>query len=703
MDQQEESSTGSFLNLPLDILVTIFPYLEAKDFLALCGTCRALNDDALRFDNAYWSQAAQKTFRVRNRPKIPNWYRLYYRLRTQSKVYTWGQNSRGCLGHKKMQPDLASEPQRRLTFSEGLTAPGIPEQMAKHSEIGVIADLQCGGWSTSLLNSKGIIYTVGDINGGSRFAFRSRTHKLRKMGDVLPLAFPPGYPKPGETYDPRTAIRSFSSGRAHILGLSDSGRIWQWVDAEEDPLYITFNALEYSDGKSKEKKESHEVRDVVAGWSRSTAYITGIGIIMWEVPQTQDRRSDTDRHLPQGFITTINEWVNIPRSDYSRPSVKRRGFVDETDMRGEEVGQVKNWVVLEDFVVFVTDVGKVFATKILDPHNSVELGELQSASHEDTAPIAADVQGSFRSFAVLKNNDEVVIANQDYLRMKWNESLAAPIDSVPVSEPSTTTGLMIVPALQKSGVIQIAFGDYHYHALHSNGTISSYGKEPGGCGALGLGTLGPVNTVNGAMSTPISWYRGVVSESGPGTDSRLLPHGYISSRKMWFQPELYDWLTHVATGGADFKESSERFRDILDTDERLLGELAELIEQYSTEARTATAPKTEGTVGSSFEAFQPPMPSLAADPTDDDLGTHFALAVTAAGWHSGALVLVNESREKAVGKSCQVAAASPELEPAFAWSKDLFPRFQPTSGIELPGTAPLSPWKKPPAQRIHEA
>jgi len=40
---------------------------------------------------------------------------------------------------------------------------------------------------------------------------------------------------------------------------------------------------------------------------------------------------------------------------------------------------------------------------------------------------------------------------------------------------------------------------------------------------------------------------------------------------------------------------------------------------------------------------------------EDGLGAHFALSVAAAGWHSGALVLVNEGLERRVRESCIVA------------------------------------------------
>lgn len=31
-------------------------------------------------------------------------------------------------------------------------------------------------------------------------------------------------------YEPATAIRQFSTGRIHVLGLADNGKIWMWHD-----------------------------------------------------------------------------------------------------------------------------------------------------------------------------------------------------------------------------------------------------------------------------------------------------------------------------------------------------------------------------------------------------------------------------------------------------------------------------------------
>ena len=143
---------SSITDLPVDVLVLIFPYLNAKDFLALCGTCKALQQDSIRLDPAYWRHATQAAFRVRNQPVIEHdgvrWQKLYRRMLTQSRVFTWGSNSDHRLGHSYPQLQPARRGRgpripvgRRFQHNSHIH---FPTPMEKVQELGVIADMQCG-------------------------------------------------------------------------------------------------------------------------------------------------------------------------------------------------------------------------------------------------------------------------------------------------------------------------------------------------------------------------------------------------------------------------------------------------------------------------------------------------------------------------------------------------------------------------------
>lgn len=139
---------GNLTELPLDILVLIFPYLDAKSFLALCSTCRAFQQPSIRQDPAYWSFATRSTFRVPNQPVVQHdgarWQKLYRRLLTQSRVYTWGNNTDRRLGHNYTSESHRANP--RAYFPAVYHTPycHFPTEMEHTKELGVIADLQCG-------------------------------------------------------------------------------------------------------------------------------------------------------------------------------------------------------------------------------------------------------------------------------------------------------------------------------------------------------------------------------------------------------------------------------------------------------------------------------------------------------------------------------------------------------------------------------
>jgi SCF-associated factor 1 len=202
-------------------------------------------------------------------------------------------------------------------------------------------------------------------------------------------------------------------------------------------------------------------------------------------------------------------------------------------------------------------------------------------------------------------------------------------------------GLKRIPALQHNNVISVAFGDYHYHALHSTGEITSYGAELQSCGALGLGNA----------SIHQGRLRGI-DYNNLGHERRLLSHAYTHGRQVWFHPGQRDWLKFMSAGGKDPQESEERFA-MFSTNTNVQGEVSEWIEQ-------------EGK-------------SLNKNKCDDGLGAYFALRVSAAGWHSGALVLVNDDLT-AQGSSHE-------------WQDQSFPRLKLSNGQEMPGTVPFDEWR----------
>jgi SCF-associated factor 1 len=431
--------------------------------------------------------------------------------------------------------------------------------------MGIIADLQCGGWSTTILNSKGTLYSVGVLDGERSFG---------GSADPKALRFPAGYPESpaAAAYnEPTITIRQFSAGRSHILGLSDSGRIWSWHDFGHAAVQIKFVNIDVNEDSSGGSEMTNNarfgtVKQVVAGWSYSSAYIHGIGIVAWEPirPRTarhgyRRARSVPRRPLqqePEPDTMLLLENFELPKTGYQRP----RGAIRESDhdrALGEEVGEAKNHIVLEHFVVFVTDIGKVFCSRLDEKDNADNILELCAFSARIGKPL--DVQGSFRTFAIF-SDDKVLVAEQDYLQRSWDTRTTNP-------EQTNIAGLKYIPALQHNNVVSIAFGDYHFLVLHSTGKITAYGKEAQFRESLGLGAL------------PAARLRGLDSAGIVQADYGLVPHAYTRGREVWFRKEQQEWLNFLHCGGKDVQEASARFGLYTDRNRDVIGELSEWIEQ----------------------------------------------------------------------------------------------------------------------------
>lgn len=304
---------------------------------------------------------------------------------------TWGQGDKGCLGHSFDTPTL---PGRRGPMMRRNRHVSCPRGMEGVEELGIISDMQCGGWSTSLLTSKGALYTCGVLDG---LQFNQRRPPYMQQPKTIPttLRFPPGMPHPNDRYDPATAVKQFSSGRSHVLALSDSGRIWSWQNIELRGSHIKF--LHHTTKEDGRESGTGAVKKVVAGWNKSAALIEGSGIVVWEPVQLSPNESETED------TAMIFETALVPRTRFV-DSEKRR--TNDNNSEGSDVGEVQDFIVLEDSILFNTSLGKVFAAVITWTETSktvsdpVELSVPVRGESSSEATFVTDVQGSFRNFAV---------------------------------------------------------------------------------------------------------------------------------------------------------------------------------------------------------------------------------------------------------------------------------------------------------------
>lgn len=638
------ASRFRLLDLPADILVLIFPYLEPEEFLGFCKLNRACWKLWHR-EPEYWRFQTLRTFRIPDHPLLhadgERWYWLYKKMRTDTRAFTWGQNTYSSLGHGSQAGSVPHPRGLPLTrHPRQVWGSHVPKQMEVPNEVGIIADLQCGGWSTTVLNSDGVLFSVGMLDAADGVLHGPRTLTLSR------LTFPSGYPETTSSRtDPSTAIRTFSSGRRHILALADDGKLWSWNEIPSPGARIEFRNI----------APHGSIMSIFAGWAQSTAYVRETGIVYWD-PVGQ---LPPEVRAPADDGASVDVSV-VPKTSFIAP---RKSIRDADSEITHDVGEVAKHVCLEAYIVFYTTQNKVFSYQF-GHENVVQLTAFSAAGRE-----ISDIQGSFRRFAVFTGSGDVLIGGTQLL------------ERYTAGAPSTPTGPgfqpELLPVLQNNHVISLAFGDYHMHALHSNGKISSYGHDPQSLGALGLGNP------NG----PAKW-RGLATRMG-GADiiqppTRPFPH-YV-----WFEPEKQVWLAHIdktarrpidahgTDGGSDGQGATAAQpvratpQEILRDHEHGIAFFSEWVEQ-------------EGLAWADHPDIK------AQDP--DRLGAYFALNVAAAGWHSGALVLVNEALEDKIA-SQHVRTRDPRTgDVEWRWDGTSFPHIRLHDGFEMPGKGPLKKWR----------
>ena len=536
----------------------------------------------------------------------------------------------------------------------------------REDEIGTIVDLQCGGWSTSILTNEGKLFAVGIIDAAENmFVGEPVEHftELKKFGQYQV-----------------TGIRQFSSGRRHILGLDDRGYVFSWDRTDQPGRLVSFK---------KSPEHNQKATRVVAGWSESSVYIPGRGIVYW--PFISTRRDGSDVTVYDRFVDD----VAIPATGYERPSGRdlknthETAFDENGSLTPESVGQVLVHILLEGYVVFITHHSKLFASPVggferdsSNTQNTHRVFEVPGYSLPGRE--LKDLQGSFRSFGVFTATGEVLSGNTTYLAhiqanaLEELEQRQCRSSRPPASvQDLTTLRPAEIPALQHTGVIALAFGDYHFHALHTNGTITAYGIESGCCGALGLGDTNAGSRFRGLKTSRTPIYR----------DGRLLPVSFQRGRRVWFEAEKRDWL-HWMEGlvktPTAFPHYPEVFR-LLNDDEEKQAQFSEWVEM---EARHWA----EGPLTVSEQVAE-------VGQEKDELQPYFAISIAAAGMHSAALVLVDdekaeEVRQKWVSPKRRGANEKENIKSEYIWEHVPFPRFKLPDGQVLPGEGRLLPWRE---------
>lgn len=455
---------ASMTALPSDIIIdNIIPLLSVKEFLNLCAVCKAFLSFA--DDEVYWRRLTKSTFRLPAQPLREKGWRELYKNLHRAILYTWGSNEEGRLGHHPSNRKVQSPWDVDLPVNQ------------------VAVNVVMGGWSTTVLTASGSLYTWGALSSfhGSYSSYSPNSTSGERAAK---LKFPAAYSS--------TNIIEVSSGRSHVLGLSEEGRIWSWTQDDQPGMFINFIHIDtttYGSTYYGARRARGTIERVAAGWNHSAALVNGVGIVVW-FPTPQGTHGEEGIHVDGELVLG---------TCYIEGALKPSTVSDEDWAYAKEVGEVTGIMAGDSYLVFLTKPGKVYAV-YAEPN--MVAGTRPAQLHYFSAPTGQKpmsyISGSFCKFAVFNSDGLVYIGTKDQVQEALVQGPEVEVKSKPT----------VIPSLQKRGIVAIAFGDYHSLALTAEGKVLSWGTEPQMCGCLGHGPVeiarkrGVQLTVHGQLDEP---------------------------------------------------------------------------------------------------------------------------------------------------------------------------------------------------------
>ena len=462
------------------------------------------------------------------------------------------------------------------------------------------------GCSTTLLTSKGDLYSVGYLRDDVPSVVRQRLERLS-----FPAADSQGHRRTADS-----TVARFSVGRTEILALSDSGLLWLWSSDMATPASrVEFQNLDVSDDAAAAAAAAAaaggawKILRIVAGWHANSVHVAGKGIVYWSEIHRRSALPPRPPDSTSPSVVLVDDRL-VPQTSYQHPQRRARDMSVEDEELGKTVGEVISHVMLEKYIVFLTDLGKVFAirhaTSATAQRGIFELHHFEPTESDDKM---SDLQGAFRSFAVFNTGGDVVIGDQVLLDRAWARTFEPPRSG------STEEHAPLLPErppeLQGRGVVSLAFGDWHRLALTKEGYILASGREPKACGCLGLGVEfgeGP--------------FRGLHF-----THPQFSVEGDLDGqwRQVWFSPEQREWLRYMRRGGVDRHQGQLRAGQMYE-DGAGRREMADWFEAN----------------GAGWDLH--PALDDEREPWGRGEPAYLALKISAAGWRSAALVLGNKGK-----------------------------------------------------------
>ncbi|CEP64726.1 SCF ubiquitin ligase complex subunit SAF1 LALA0_S13e01640g [Lachancea lanzarotensis] len=224
----------------------------------------------------------------------------------------------------------------------------------------------------------------------------------------------------------KVKFQSVSSGRSHILALSDQGDLYSWDGPDvEQGIRIVFNELP--------TKETNPVIKIGCGWNYNCVSIFDVGLVVWS----------SRNALKENELSTAANYKVIPNTNVMSGDDKIVDFACCANM----------------CVFFITAKGdelRLFAN---------------DAVHKVILPVDGRIVKIVGCYTVLA----IFTDHSCY--------------TVNVLEDQVVTRTLVKLELEdpEDMIVSLSTGDYHTVALTSNGKIYTWGLESELCGCLGLG------------------------------------------------------------------------------------------------------------------------------------------------------------------------------------------------------------------------
>lgn len=301
---------------------------------------------------------------------------------------------------------------------------------------------------------------------------------LTSDGNVYALSPPWNSPHPnskaGEINFPEP-ISEISAGSYHVVALSEMGRVYTFhhTDAEVQRVTFSFQTIDYYPGFLRPDEfgkvggDIGLVRKVVGGGKRSAALISGVGIVIWNsYNQGTGSRQAATYQAGEHIISGTNYLENPPR-DLPAETLNEL-------QRHRDIGQVLDFAMEEDYLLFVTTRGKVYAVMGLDNTREpirppFQLHKFSSSEGNSITRVTC----GFRDFAVFNKDGLVHMGVKDMVY----DAASGKKEPQPPENPDFTG----------HKVVDIAFGKFHGLALTDKGEVLAWGCQYDVRCCLGLG------------------------------------------------------------------------------------------------------------------------------------------------------------------------------------------------------------------------